>query len=299
MTRPVLRAAAVLLVAAAALTAVRAEAVRLRPVGGIYGDSKDVGFAAPEGVALAGKDRLYVADTGNGRIVQFGISAEQAVAEAVLTFAEIPYPVRLAANSKGTVFVLDGKLRKIGKVVNNAFGGWVTLAAEGNVVPRALRVDGSDNLWVLDVAGARLLVLDGDGKLTRTVALPMDRGTFFSDVALDARGNAFLLDSLGRRVFVVKADAKEAAPFGPVLANDLDFATSLAIDGAGHVLVADQNGGGVVVLAADGTFAGRQSGYGWKEGLLRYPSAMAVDPGGRLFVADRGNNRVAVFGLSQ
>ena len=136
-------------------------------------------------------------------------------------------------------------------------------------------------------------------RAVRTVSLPMERGTFFSDVALDKSGNAFVLDSIGRRVFVAKSDATTAVPFGPSLVSDLDFATSLAVDNAGHVLVADQSGGGVVVLAADGTFAGRQSGLGWKEGLLRYPSSMVVEPTGRLFIADRGNNRVAVFGLAQ
>lgn len=299
MTRHLQRTTTVLTVLLLFVHLASAEALKLRSIGGIYGDAKDIGFNAPEGVAVAGSDKLFVADTGNGRIVQFAINAEQALAETVITSPELPYPVRLSANSKGELYVLDGKLRRIGRVSNGAFAGYVALGAEGNVVPRSLRVDGANNLWVLDVAGARLIVLDGEGKTIRTVALPMERGTFFSDVALDKHGNAYVLDSIARRVFVVRSDANTAIPFGPSLASDVDFATSLAVDGAGHVLVADQNGAGVVVLAADGAFAGRQSGPGWKEGLLRYPSSMAVEPSGRLFIADRGNNRVAVFGLAQ
>jgi hypothetical protein len=38
---------------------------------------------------------------------------------------------------------------------------------------------------------------------------------------------------------------------------------------------------------------------GWKEGLLRSPSGVAAGPPGMLFIADRGNNRVAVFGVSE
>ena len=72
-------------------------------------------------------------------------------------------PVRVAANSKGDVFVLDGKLRRIGRISKGAFAGWVDVPADGNVVPRSLRVDGSDNLWVLDVGAGRLIVVDPDG----------------------------------------------------------------------------------------------------------------------------------------
>lgn len=297
MTRPSIVSVAAVLVAALAVTETQAEGVRLRVLSGIYADSKGVGLKTPEGVAAPDGTRIVVSDTGNGRIIEFAVAGDTITAVSETAFPELPYPTRLAARGKGDLFVLDGKVRRIGIVSGGAFQGWVDTGAAGTVVPRSLRVDGSGNLWVLDVAGSRVLVLGADGKLSRTIGLPSERGTFYSDLAVDGRGNLFVLESLGRRVLVVRAGASAVEPFGGSLAEELDFASALAVDGAGRVYVADQNGGGIVVLGVDGSFQGRESGPGWKDGLLRYPSALAIDPSDRLLVADRGNNRIAMFGL--
>jgi hypothetical protein len=71
------------------------------------------------------------------------------------------------------------------------------------------------------------------------------------------------------------------------------------VDDTGRIAIADLSDGGIVFLGPDGSFRGRQSAMGWKEGLLRYPSGLAAGPPGLLFVADRGNNRVAVFAVSE
>lgn len=287
----------ILLVAAAAAAVAQAESgIRLRLAGVAYADGKDAGLKAPEGVAFAPNDLLIVADTGNGRLLQYAVTADAMTAGSEFIVPELPYPQRVAATSKGDVLVLDGRLRKIGRLSSGgAFAGYVPLP-DGSV-PRGLRVDATDQLWVLDVAGPRLLVLDPAGKVVREVALPGERGRFYSDVAVDAKGNAFVLESVGRRVLVVRAGGAQAEPFGESFRDDLAFATSIAVDASGHVFIADQSSGGIVTLGADGSFRGRQAAEGWRDGHLRYPSAVAADAKGRLFVADRGNNRIQVFTL--
>lgn len=290
----VVAAVAVLGIAA---TITWAEGVRIRVMTGIYADSKGVGFKTPEGVAAPDPGRIVVADTGNARLVEFQVAPEAVTALTEMTFPELAYPTRLAGRPKGDLFVLDGKMRRIGRVSGGTFAGWLDAGVEGDFVPRSLRIDGSGNLWVLDVAAPRVVVYGSDNKPVRTIPLPATPGLFYSDLAVGSHGDLFVLESLGRRVWTVAANATEAKPFGPELAKELDFANALAVDGSGRVFLADQNGGGIVTLGADGSFQGRQSGPGWKEGLLRYPSALIVDPAGRLLVADRGNNRVSMFGI--
>jgi sugar lactone lactonase YvrE len=276
-----------------------AEGVRIRVLTGIYADAKGVGLKSPEGVAAPDAGRIVVADTGNGRLVEYQVTPDAVTALGEMSFPELPYPIRVAGRAKGDLFVLDGKMRRIGRVSGGAFTGWVEPALEGEIVPRALRVDGSGNLWILDVAAPRVLVLGKDDQVARTIPLPATPGAFYSDLAVGPHGDLFVLESVGRRLWIVPDKATEAKPFGPELATELDFANSIAVDASGRVFVADQNGGGIVVIGVDGSFQGRQSGPGWKEGLLRYPSALAIDPAGRLLVADRGNNRVAMFGLAE
>lgn len=289
-------AAAGLAVAFGCALPATAQGVRLKALGGVYGDTTGGKLYAPEGVAVAGTT-LAVADTGNGRIVVFSIAAEQVVARAEYALAELPYPTRVAMSRSGELYVLDGKLRRIGKLTaDGAFAGYLDLPARA--VPRSLRVDREGKLWVLDVGRARVLTLGPGGAVERERALPAEpRDAFYSDVAVGARGDVFVLDSVGRRVLAARAGATEFSPFGGPLRDELDFATSLETHDSGLVLVADQNGGGIVVLGPDGSFRGRQSGPGWKEGMLRYPSALAV-AGDHVFVADRGNARIELFTIS-
>ena len=57
----------------------------------------------------------------------------------------------------------------------------------------------------------------------------------------------------------------------------------------------DQYGSGIIILGSDGSFQGRQSGMGWKESLLRYPSQVCTNNSNDLFIADRNNSRVQIF----
>jgi hypothetical protein len=77
----------------------------------------------------------------------------------------------------------------------------------------------------------------------------------------------------------------------------LDFPTSITTDNRGTIFIVDQNGSGIVLLGADGSFVGRQLTMGWNEGLLYYPSQMCINEKGEVFVADRGNSRVQIFTL--
>jgi DNA-binding beta-propeller fold protein YncE len=291
--RPVVAA----LLALAAVSQV-AGAVRLRPSTPIYADSKGSGISTPEGVGCRGGDRLLVADSGNGRLLEFAVGPDIATPTAEISMAQLSFPLRVRIDSKGGILALDGKLRRIVRVgPSGEFGGYVDPAGvEGTVVPRSFAIGAGDELYILDVFSLRVLVLDGSGALQREIAFPEEHG-FFSDVAVNAEGRVFLIDSVQRRVFSAGGNETVVAPWGDDLAAEAEFPTSIAVDGRGRLFVGDQSGGTILVLGTDGSFLGRQSSLGWKSGFLLYPSDLCVDEGNRLYVADRGNNRVQVFAI--
>jgi DNA-binding beta-propeller fold protein YncE len=295
MKRCALLSLALLLAASAAAPAGAAEGgVKLRFVAGVYSDPSGAALKAPEGIAAAAGGRLVVADTGNGRIVEYAVAEDRIEAKTAIALPELPSPLRPAIGASGEIYVLDGKLRRIGRVgAGGEFLGYVELPPQA--VPRSVKTDRGGKLWVLDVGRGRVLSLGPTGAVESEIELPDEPSrSFFSDLALGARGEVYVLDSVERRVLVARTGAKSFEPLGATLEEDLDFATSLAADNSGRLFVADQSGGGIVVLGADGSFRGRQSAMGWKDGMLRYPTAIAIE-GGKLFVADRGNNRVEVF----
>lgn len=277
-----------------------AEPVKLRPLPAISADDKGVGLKEPEAVAFDRKSLLIVADTGAGRLLRYTVSGERVAPGPEIRLPELPYPIQVQFTSRGEILALDGKLRRIARLTAaGAFAGYVEGdAAAAKAVPRSFKLDREDNLYLLDVSQGRVLVLNPEGKLQRQVAFPPGVD-ILSDLAVDGGGTIFAIESVGSRVFAAKKGEAALSALTVGMKDDMAFPVSIVADDQGRLFIADQNGDGIVILGADGSFRGRQSGTGWKEGLLRYPSGLCLGPPGMLFVADRENDRVQVFAVSE
>lgn len=291
------------LTAVANVTAVTAvEPVKLRPLPALYASETGGGLRHPEGVACGAGGRIAVADTGNGRLLSYALAGDQLVPAPAIRLPELPSPIRVQFDADGGILALDGKLRRIARLTPaGKFLGYVEPPAEiapGPMIPRSFAVDRAGNLYILDIFGGRIVVLDPGGGLLRRIALP-DGAGFFSDIAVDGRGAVYAVDSVGARLYVARQDDAALAPLTPAMRAEMAFPTALAVDPQGRLFIADQHGGGIVIIGPDGSFRGRQAGPGWKEGTLRYPSGLCADGAGTLFVADRENNRIQAFAVSE
>jgi hypothetical protein len=275
--------------------------LKLRPTAVLYADSAGVALSVPQGVGCGG-GAFVVADSGGGRVLRFEVSGAMARSTAAYAVKEIPYPVRADQAKDGSLVVLDGKSRRIGRIhADGSFGGWIAIpAVEGTAAPAivSFALASSGSVFALDLAGRRVVVVGTAGAVERTIPLPQE-ARYPADVTLGPHDAAYVVDGVARQVFVARAEDKEFVPFSKSLVEDLDFPGAIASDGAGHLFVADQDGGGVVILGPDGSFRGRQAAFGWKEGYLRYPSGICSNGRGVVIVADRENQRVDVFSVGQ
>ena len=277
-----------------------AEVLKLRSTATLYADEQGVSLSVPQGVGCGGGATFVVADSGRGRVVRFEVSGALAQTKGVVAVPELAYPIRADVDAKGNLVVLDGKSHRIGRVgLDGKFAGWIDVPAadgSGAAVLRSFALDPAGRVYALDIAGHRIAVLSPSGALERSIAFPPDAG-FPTDLTVDLRGTVYVVDGLRRTVYAARKDEKELSSFSKSLAEDLDYPSAIATDGSGHFFVADQNGGGIVLLGVDGSFRGRQSAYGWKEGYLRYPAGLCTNGRGLLIVADRENQRVQVFSI--
>ena len=298
-----LSAVALLLAAhAAAAPAAADEALKLRHAATIYADAEGVPLRVPQGVGCGAGDAILVADSGNGRVLRVEVSGALARVTGVVKLPEIAYPIRVDGDAAGTLVVLDGKSRRLARVrADGSFGGWIEVRqAEGAAAPviRSFALGPQGVVTAADVAGRRVVQIAASGILERSIELPAEaRG--LTDVAVDGRGSIFALDGVGRRVWVARPEEAAFTPLSGSLSEDLDFPGALDVDPSGRLLVADQNGGGVVILGSDGSFRGRQSALGWKEGLLRYPTDLCSSRRGLVVIAERENQRVQVFAVGE
>jgi hypothetical protein len=277
-----------------------AETVKLRYIQSVYFDEKGGGMKQPEGVACNEKGLLIVGDTGNGRLLRYSYQDRSLKAGAEIKVQQLLSPIRLQINSKGEIFALDGKKRRIIRLnPDGTFRGYVDgegIPSPSTFVPRSFKIDANNNIHILDIFSARVLVLDPEGKYLKQVLFPKEYG-FFSDLSVDTRGNLLLIDCIKGMVFSAPKDATSFSPLTKSLRDYLNFSTSLTTDNKGMTYLVDENGGGIVILGRDGTYLGRQLSMGWNEGLLYYPGQMAINEKGEVFIADRGNSRVQIFNL--
>ena len=286
----------VLIVLLVPLHALGADDLRFKYGRSLYADDKGVGMKRPEGIACS-KDRLVVADTGNGRMLLYTIVDGEPRNGKEVLLTQVMYPIRLAMTSKGGWYVIDERQRKVARIsAEGQFQQYLDITGlplEGMVVPAGIYVDSTDNLYLFDLAGNRILIFGDDGKYQRQIPLPKEYG-FISDLTVDGKGTVFLLDSVNTVVF---SNAKDPAAFAAVtgsLKDEMKFPSNIVAGEGGLLYITDQNGGGIVVVRPDGTVK-RLFSLGWKEGALRYPTQLCLDSGGDVFVADRENSRIQEF----
>jgi uncharacterized repeat protein (TIGR01451 family) len=129
---------------------------------------------------------------------------------------------------------------------------------------------------------------------------------FFEDVVRVLSPTGQLLFSLGggpRCNLSTGGNCVDPDGPGPLQPGDGQFVNQggVAFDSNGRIFVADTGNSRVQVFDAAGRFLfkfGRNGGngsLGAGDGEFRYPGGVAVDAGGRIYVADTGNNRLQVF----
>jgi sugar lactone lactonase YvrE len=281
------------------MTSFGGASVKYRHVISIYADDKDAGLKQPEGIACNEKSFIIVADTGNGRLLRYIFQNNALEAGAVeIKVPQISYPISAQINSKGEIYALDGKQRRIIRLTpEGVFKDYLAptgLPSPPSFVPRSFAIDEKDNIYILDIFSRRVILLGPEGQYQRHIEFPKDYG-FFSDLTVDFKGNVFLIDSTNAVVFAAVKNSVKFSPLTKRLKQYLRFPTNIATDRRGRIYLVDRNGSRIIILGQDGSFLSRMSGQGWKEGLLNHPSDICINSKGEVFVADTSNSRVQIF----
>jgi DNA-binding beta-propeller fold protein YncE len=283
------------------LTPLSGAAIKFKFITCIYAADQGVALREPQGVACNDQSHLLVADSGNGRLLKY-IFRDGAVETGTVEIktAQLSYPTKAELNSKGEIYALDRKKRSIIRLTpEGTFKDYVKplgLPSPAGYVPRSFTIDREDNIYILDILSERVLTLSPDGRYLRHLEFPQGYG-FFSDITVDYAGTVLLVDSVKG---IVYSAAKLSTGFSPItksLKEYVRFPASLTSDNRGRIYLVDKNGGSIIILGQDGSFLGRQSSMGWKEGWLNYPAQMCINDKGEIFVADTNNSRVQVFEL--
>ena len=246
------------------------------------------------------KKRLYVADTGNNRLVSF--DHEFNFISEFDAGGELKYPTSIVKNSKDQFFVVGGTARDelflidIPKKIFKQIEIKNITARENPFLPDNLAIDKDDNLYITDRGNGRILVVDSDGRFLKEIAVE-NKFVDLTDVQIDTEGNIYSLSTLEGKVYIFNNKEGSVSSFGKrgSRANEFEFPVSIAISPNRFVYVLDKHKGNVLVFKKDGNFQFNMLKKGWGNGEIYEPSYIYIDKGNKIYIVDRGNNRIQIF----
>lgn len=319
----------------------------LAGLAGSQGSADGTGSAArfnfPDGVAVDGKGNVYVADTTNNTIREItparvvstlaGLASAPGSDDGTGIFARFSHPNDVAVDTAGNVYVADTDNDTIRKVtpagVASTLAGLAgsqgsadgTGGAARFIFPEGVAVDTTGNVYVADTYNYTIRKITPAGVVTTVAGLARNQGSTDgtgsaarfntpTSVAVDTAGNIYVADLFSNTIRkitpagVVTTLAGLAGSSGSAdgsgSAARFYYPSGVAVDAGGNVYVADGANHTIRKITPAGvvsTFAGFAGAQGGSDGIgnaarFDYPSGVAVDTGGNVYVANEGNHTI-------
>ncbi len=256
--------------------------------GSLDGTGSEARFASPQGITIDAAGNIYIADSGNSTVRKItaagvvttvaGTAGVPGSTDGAGGAARFRYPIGLAADAAGNVYVADGGDSTIRKItpaglvttVAGSAGNWGSLDGIGSAAqfntPQGICLDLSGNIYVTDGGNGLIRKIDPTGSVTTLAGRSQNLG-WMDGTGSEARFN---------------------------------FPCGIAVSSTNTLFVADTYNSTIRRITMAGvvtTFAGSAESRGSVDGTggaarFSAPGGVAVDATGVVYVADTHNNTI-------
>ncbi|HEY4357697.1 MAG TPA: chitobiase/beta-hexosaminidase C-terminal domain-containing protein, partial [Acidobacteriaceae bacterium] len=181
-------------------------------------------FSNPQGIAIDGYSNLYIADTGNNRIIQgrmYNAAYSQNVVYVPPTTSfggvMLSSPSGLGVDASGNLFIADTGNRRIVEYSVTGVPGAVVTSGTALVSPTSVKVLPSGALVVADSTLGLVLINNGVASVLSTGSIKLSST---QGLSLDLAGNIYVADPAGGQVVELNVNSQAAASFPDTLKPD-------------------------------------------------------------------------------
>ena len=241
------------------------------------------GLINPDSVAVDGSGNVYIADTGNARILKETLSAGSYTQSTIPT-SSLNSPGGIALDGAGNIYISDTNNYRILKETPSASG--YTESTVAGFTPyqvEAVAVDVSGNVYVISGNNLYLETLSG-GSYTQTFILDSTDSIF--GIAVDGNGNIYLPDSTDSLILKETPSANGGYTQSTVPTTGLNYPSAVAVDASGSIYIVDTGNERIVKETLSGSSYTQSI---ISTSSLDRPGGLAVDGGGNVYIAGGGN----------
>lgn len=263
----------------------------------------------PFDVATDSSGDIYVADSGNDRIVKFDPSGNYSMQFGMSGKYDGQFmdPRGVAVDKSGNIYVADTinnrieKFDPIGKFILK-FGSYGIDNGQFHG-PYSVAVDKSGFVYVVDIGNARIEKFDSTGNfILQFGTRGQGKGELdgIERIVVDNSGYLYVTSTYqGVQKFDDHGNFVQAISLKPTLdGNNAPDAWGIALDGKGETYVAGYNQARIQKFDSQGNFKYEFGSFGSQAGEFNHPGNIAADNSGNILVADSDNNRIEKFDTS-
>lgn len=290
-------------------------------------------FSNPEDLFIDSKGEMYIADTGNNRIVRMTMDGEL-IREYTSESDPFYQPTGVFVDGAGDVYVADSgnkrivildELGTVKKVIGKPESDLLSDVNDFTPVKLAIGTTG----YIYTIVGKDFMAIDLDGNFKGFVGaerlgfslkrllinlfaseaqkarLPKDNPPSYTNFTVNSGGELTAcsgaedgqiktLNYLGENIY-------PDGFYGEIVQSE-DYGapqypvfSDICVDDAGTVTLVEQRGGKVYQYDKEGNSITVFGGIGTTRGYFQNPSAIARDADGKLYILDRNMNNIQVF----